>query len=273
MTDETVVEAEVVDEPGQELVQAPAPAGNLMGTDDPVEVVEKASRVATALKGVLEKQGLTSNIQGRSYVRVEGLQTLATMLGVTSVCVWTRKVDDGWEARSEVRTMDGRVIGAAEAECLRSERTWKKRDDYAVRSMAQTRASAKALRSVLAFVVSLAGYETTPAEEMPGQPDEGAAKGPTHGPEASPDDQGKARVALASLLGTTPDDEAVTALMQSVAARCGYLPRVVTSSWQLTARKALQVLERENVSDVPAVPPEVIEEDGDPTELPLDGEQ
>jgi len=38
---------------------------------------------------------------------------------------------------------------------------------FQLRSMAQTRASAKAFRNVLAWVVVLAGYKPTPAEEMP----------------------------------------------------------------------------------------------------------
>lgn len=39
---------------------------------------------------------------------------------------------------------------------------------FQLRSMAQTRACAKALRNVLAWVVVLAGFKTTPAEEMDG---------------------------------------------------------------------------------------------------------
>jgi hypothetical protein len=38
---------------------------------------------------------------------------------------------------------------------------------YQLRSMAQTRAAAKALRNALAWVVVLAGYKPTPAEELP----------------------------------------------------------------------------------------------------------
>lgn len=38
---------------------------------------------------------------------------------------------------------------------------------FQLRSMAQTRACSKALRNVLAWVVVLAGYQATPAEEMP----------------------------------------------------------------------------------------------------------
>ena len=39
---------------------------------------------------------------------------------------------------------------------------------FQLRSMAQTRACAKAFRNVLAWVVVLAGYKPTPAEEMQG---------------------------------------------------------------------------------------------------------
>jgi hypothetical protein len=76
--------------------------------------------------------------------------------------------------------MDGRTIGAAEAMCSRNEHTWAKREDYALRSMAQTRATSKSLRGPLGFIVALAGYATTPAEEMPADtydvvPDPGTA--------------------------------------------------------------------------------------------------
>ena len=167
------VDAEIVDGTALELVpsQEPQPV-TLFRTDDPEEVVERASKVAAALKKVITGQKLATRISGREHVRVEGWQTLGTMLGVTAVCTWTRKVGDdesgGWEARVEARTLDGRVIGAAEAECLRAESKWKNRDSYALRSMAQTRATSKALRSVLSFVVTLAGYDPTPAEEMDG---------------------------------------------------------------------------------------------------------
>lgn len=175
MSADTLEPAEVVEGTATELVATEAPPPTtLFRTDDPDEVIERASKAAGALKAIIEKQGLATRIQGRDHVRVEGWQTLGTMLGVTSVCTWTRKVGDektgGWEARVEARTLDGRVIGAAEAECLRSERTWKGRDDFAIRSMAQTRATSKALRSVLAFVVTLAGYAPTPAEEAEDQP-------------------------------------------------------------------------------------------------------
>ena len=89
------------------------------------------------------------------------------MLGVFPFTVWTRKLEDGWEARVEARTLDGRVVGAAESMCARSERRWRNADDYAIRSMAATRATSKALRQPLGFVMHLAGFDATPADEIP----------------------------------------------------------------------------------------------------------
>ena len=147
-------------------VEQPAPL-TLFGTDDPVKVVAQATAVAQSLAAVLDKQKLYSAIQGKRYVRVEGWTLLGSMLGVFPVCVWTRATEDGWEARVEARTRSGAIVGAAEAECTRGEKTWAERDDYALRSMAQTRATSKALRLPLGFVVALAGFEATPAEEVP----------------------------------------------------------------------------------------------------------
>lgn len=179
----------------------------------PAEVIEQATAVADALKPILSAQDMTSRISGKDHVQIEGWQTLGALLKVTPVCVATRRIEpkakfevkgkkrkwgkvDGrrqvveefdysyevegysWEATVEARTLDGRVIGSADAMCSREEDKWKDADDYAIRSMAQTRASSKALASVLRFVVTLAGYSGTPAEEMPGQPDEGRQGAP-----------------------------------------------------------------------------------------------
>lgn len=184
-----VIEAEVVEEQGTDpastelLAPAQAASTTLFRTDDPVQVLERATETANALKDVLKNQGLTTNIRGKEHVNVEGWQTLGAMLGVTPVCVWTRPIEGGWEARVEARTLDGRVIGAAEAECLKAEGGPWGGADFARRSMAQTRATSKALGSVLRFVVTLAGYSGTPAEEMPNgaSPPPQAAKAPASG--------------------------------------------------------------------------------------------
>jgi hypothetical protein len=140
---------------------------NLFGTADPAEVVARATATADALIKVVHDKQLIKRIGSSDHVLVEAWTLLGAMLGVFPVCQWTRKLEDGWEARVVVQTLTGAIVGAAEAECLRSEKNWSNRDDYALRSMAQTRATSKAMRGPLGFVVTLAGFNPTPAEEMP----------------------------------------------------------------------------------------------------------
>jgi hypothetical protein len=73
----------------------------------------------------------------------------------------------GYESSYFAQTIGGLVVGAAEATCKRTETKWASADDYAIASMAQTRATSKSLGSVLRWIVTLAGYSGTPAEEMP----------------------------------------------------------------------------------------------------------
>lgn len=170
MKDE-VLEGEVVHESRALAVQEQrqnmvAPAG-LFATDNPREVISKAVDVADALIEVVRKKGWAKRIQGREFLELPAWQTIGAMLSVTPFCEWSRPVENGWEARVVVRKSDGTEIAAAEAQCTRSEKTWSNRDDYALRSMAQTRATSKALRSALGFIAAIAGYKDTPADEMP----------------------------------------------------------------------------------------------------------
>lgn len=138
----------------------------------PRQYVQAATRVATELAAVINDRRLFAVIGGRKYVTVEAWTLLANMLGVHPIVAWSRPLlavggAEGWEARVEVRNGRGDLIGAGEAMCSRDEKTWANRDEFAVRAMAQTRAISRALRNPLGFVVKLAGYEATPAEEMP----------------------------------------------------------------------------------------------------------
>lgn len=146
-------------------------AVNLFGDASPVTVVERATEAANALAAVIESKELFKQIGRKKHVYVEGWTLLGSMLGVFPVVEWTRPIEDGWEARVVARTRNGDEVGAAEAMCTRAEATWKSRDDYALRSMAQTRAVSKALRHPLGFVMTLAGYEATPEAEMPAEPE------------------------------------------------------------------------------------------------------
>jgi hypothetical protein len=149
-----------------EIIEQRAPM-TLFGTDDPTAVVDRASAVATALGEVINQRKLFASIGGKKHVQVEGWTLLGSMLGVFAEIEWSRPLDNGWEARAVARTLAGNVVGAAEAMCTVNEGRWKSADTYAVRSMAQTRAVSKALRMPLGFIMHLAGYSPTPAEEVP----------------------------------------------------------------------------------------------------------
>jgi hypothetical protein len=238
--------AEDVDEVGTDVERVePSPsAPTLFGTSDPAEVIQAASRVATVLTDVLKKQNLTSRISGRDHVQVEGWQTVGSMLGVFPVLEevvelpWPEPVPQelvnqkasgrkfGFTARYRAQRANGDVVGGAEAECSRTESKWKARDDYALRSMAQTRATSKALKAPLGFVVALAGFATTPADEMP-TPEESAYP---YGREASADLIASFGRAMGFLF---PDnDESRTRLWQELAKDAGgrYMPDISVRS-------------------------------------------
>ena len=132
----------------------------------PAALIQSASEMARELAAVIDKQKLFTVISGRKFVNVEGWTTLAIMLGVTAREVETTEHNGIYIAVVElVRMSDGACISRASAECG-DEKPWNTRAKYARRSMAQTRATGKACRLAFSWIMSLAGYEVTPAEEM-----------------------------------------------------------------------------------------------------------
>jgi hypothetical protein len=134
--------AEVLDaDSSTELdVYEPPPVPNLFSPDHEL-ALKRMAELATSLADVIEAKKLYATISGHRHITAEGWTTLGGMLGVVPVVCWTRpnETADGYVARVEARTLDGRVVGAAESECSRAESTWRNRDPYAIRSMAQTR--------------------------------------------------------------------------------------------------------------------------------------
>jgi hypothetical protein len=122
-----------------------------------------------------------STIQGRKFVSVEGWQAIALAHGCVAGSRDVERIEGGVRAIGEVRRMsDGGLIATAEGFVGEDETTWyggkdkrgkvhDKRNDYAIRAMAQTRAISRACRSAFAHVVVMmkAGLQTTPAEEVP----------------------------------------------------------------------------------------------------------
>jgi hypothetical protein len=137
--------------------------------DDPEEFLATATAQAKVLKRFLDNSKSIVKIGQTEHVRVGGWQFLAQQAGLsvgTTAEPITLEDDSGWKAHANVYR-HGQIVGEADALCLRSESNWKNRDTYALCSMAQTRAISKSIKGILGFVVVMAGYSDTPAEEMP----------------------------------------------------------------------------------------------------------
>lgn len=135
----------------------------------PDGIIVRATAIATPLAELIKDRNLFTRIRQKDYVRVEGWNTLGAMLGIVPRERYVNAMSDngGYEAYVElIRTSDGAVIGGASAICARAEKRWGQADEYAVRSMAITRATGKAFRLGFSWIMALAGFEPTLAEEM-----------------------------------------------------------------------------------------------------------
>ena len=138
----------------------------------PEVVLAEAQKAAKSLADVVSKKKKPVMMNGEQYLEFEDWQTVGRFYGVTAKIISTTYIEygeaKGFEARAVAVRADGFEVSAAEAMCLNDEPNWKSKPLFQLRSMAQTRAAAKALRNVLAWVVVLAGYRPTPAEEIQG---------------------------------------------------------------------------------------------------------
>jgi hypothetical protein len=156
----------------------------------PNDVIDMSSQ----LKKFIKEQKLTTGIQGKDYVNVEGWQFAGAMLGIVPVVEYCKNISTADELKYEasvslVNLQTGQQVGRGIAICSKLEQKKKYFDEYAIASMAQTRAIGKAYRNVLAFVMRAAGFEPTPAEEMDGlsnEPGTGATVVETPKPKATP---------------------------------------------------------------------------------------
>lgn len=128
-----------------------------------------------------------------------------------------------WEARVEIRTASGVVVGIAEAECSRAELSWMSKADPAVRSMAETRAESRAYRRAVGWLMAIAGYNPTPAEEMPSQ----EAPQDPFGDPAGGELIKQASNAIGYLCECADNDQPVKDVLGKVSRDAGYLPGIV----------------------------------------------
>lgn len=139
---------------------------NIYALDKPSQM----KQMAELLKEHIVKNKLYTPIVGKNYVFVEGWQFAGGLLGVFPKVKRTEDLSTGsemkWLAEVELIDRNNKVIGIGIALCSNKENKKKTFDEYAILSMAQTRAIGKAYRNLIGWVMKLAGYEATPSEEM-----------------------------------------------------------------------------------------------------------
>ena len=157
----------------------------ILNPEIPMSVkVGVATNVANTLAPVVRDQGLVVkglNRQNKDaeYVMVEGWEVLGTCLGVAPVTTTIAEIKNskgrivGYRARATLyqnpivkndEIVGGTMIARAEAQ---ANRDGFQKDLFSIESMAQTRALGKAYRMGLGWIMKLAGFEGTFAEDMP----------------------------------------------------------------------------------------------------------
>ena len=178
--EEPITEVAVVDQPqNTQLADY-----ELLNPDLPMSVkVGVATNVANCLSDLIKSQGLVKKGLNKKdpdaeYVLVEGWEVLGTMLGsvpvteiVEPICNDKGKVR-GYKARAYLyrnpvmehgEIVSGTLIATTEASATVE---GFQKDTAGMMSMAQTRALGKCYRMALSWIMKMAGYEGTPAEEM-----------------------------------------------------------------------------------------------------------
>ena len=190
--EELIPKDEVPDENVTETAIAPVTEKNSALADYEIlnpeismrQKVSIATGVADCLKDVIETQklvkyGLNKKDPKQPYVLIDGWEVLGTFLGIVSV---TKVIDEildkqgrikGYKARATLYRNpimeNGEIVGGtvlSQTEASATKEGFQK-DTSSMMSMAQTRALGKAYRMALGWIMKMAGYDATPAEEMP----------------------------------------------------------------------------------------------------------
>lgn len=171
----------------------------------PAGVMGRGAAVAAACRQIV--LSTTMDLRGKKYIRAEGWQALAAANGLSPRISMVEEMQNG-DIRAVcdlIRLSDGETVASSEGFVGTDEPMWQGRPRYARRGMAQTRATSRACRSALAWIVPLldADLSTTPAEEME---------------EAAPVSKGKAKPAQ------------ITTFVQEVVAADAVVPEVPTKA-------------------------------------------
>ena len=179
MTDDQETTEMVVSESETQLADY-----EILNPDLPMSVkVGVATNVANCLSDLIKSQGLVKKGLNKKdpeaeYVLVEGWEVLGTMLGIVPITEIVEPICNdkgkvrGYKARAYLYRNpimeNGKIIGGTLIATTEASATVEgfQKDTASMMSMAQTRALGKAYRMALSWIMKMAGYEGTPAEEM-----------------------------------------------------------------------------------------------------------
>jgi hypothetical protein len=136
--------------------------------------IQRGAAIARQLRDYLRQARMTVRLpRGGEHVRIEGWQVLCHMcnLPLPSIVDLRRENrEGGYVYVAEALLAYGGREYRAYGVCSSDEPNWRGKPEFQLASMAQTRAAGKVLRLLLGWVVTLAGYEPTPAEEIVDEP-------------------------------------------------------------------------------------------------------
>lgn len=162
----------------------PLPDYAILNPEIPMSAkVQVAVNLANTLAPLVRSQklvvkGLDKSDEEAEYVTVEGWEVLGTFLGIVPVTTIIGEIKSkqgvvvGYRARATLyqdpiiendEIVGGTVIARAEAE---ADKSGFQKDKFVIASMAQTRALGKAYRMGLSWIMKMAGFEPTFAEDM-----------------------------------------------------------------------------------------------------------
>jgi hypothetical protein len=123
--------------------------------------------LAKDLAKFIKDNKLTTNVQGKEFVNVEGWQYAGSRLGIVPIVdhVINVSTDTELKYQAKVTLFDLRsqhTVGAGFAVCSNKESGKKFYQEFAIMSMAQTRAIGKAYRNCLAWIIRLPATSPRP---------------------------------------------------------------------------------------------------------------
>ncbi len=132
---------------------------------------ESTLKLADELRKFIQEKKLWLDVHGKPHINIEAWQYAAANLGIVPVVERVENLSTESEIKYGAfvtcyQMESWAKVSAGYAVCSNKEPGKRNNPEFAICSMAQTRAEGKAYRLLLGWLIKAAGYEATPSEEM-----------------------------------------------------------------------------------------------------------